>query len=72
MRNNLFTAEEIAAFIDRYGATCTLEQAVEITGLSERTLRRMAAKGELKRYRPKSARAYRFKTADVAAVLKAE
>jgi excisionase family DNA binding protein len=44
-----------------------LAQAAELTGVSSRTLRRLIAKGELKCYRPGSARAHRVQPADHAA-----
>ncbi len=68
----LYSNEEIQEFVATYGPTCTYAEACAITGLSRATIERLAARGELKRYRPGRARVYRYRTTEVARLLKAE
>lgn len=67
-----YSPSEIKELEETYGRFCDQAAVVEITGLSRTTINRLVAKGELPRYRPGKARAYRYRTAEVARLLKAE
>ena len=63
------TLLDVAELIGSYGRFVSYPQAAEITSLSVRSLKRETAAGNLPRYRLGSARVYRLKVEDVAALI---
>lgn len=59
---------ELAALVEKHGTYVGFPTAAEITTLSVRTLKRLVERGDLPAYRVGRTRAYRLKTADLAAM----
>lgn len=58
-------AAELEAALAEYGPTVTIPDAAALVGVSERTLRRAVASGELRQYKFGRSRTYRVRTEDL-------
>jgi excisionase family DNA binding protein len=63
-RKNPF-AGELEAALAEYGPSVTIPDAAVLVGVSERTLRRAVASGELRQYKFGRSRTYRVRTEDL-------
>lgn len=68
-----YSNQEIQDLIGEHGRFITEKTALEIAGgISARSLDRMVSAGQVTRYYPGGSRARRYKTAEVARLLRAE
>nr|NLI50463.1 helix-turn-helix domain-containing protein [Propionibacterium sp.] len=65
-----YTDQELNELLATYGKFVSYPVAAELTGASERTLKRLTARGDLPCYTVGRTRTYRLKTTDVVGLMR--